>query len=342
MANVSPPEKPTDGFWNRLLGIVSGGLANIVELAGVVLRGEATLQQSIFFSMGVLAIMGVVLGVILAAFRGDPNFLLVIFGIMALVVVALMITATGAATGRHAEGGAPAAQTEERKKLEQELGRERAECVRLRKIVEGVMLTTSQIHAQISKQRRAPAVMYTERTLVIEADGTMRFIGRRTIKPVGSSMQMVDHGFSGDVALEHIEDLKVSVSSEVGRVVMLPAENKPSKKAVVFFFLPEIAADEERTYTYQWEWPRTWEPLIKNGIDSYSHTVHSATTVPLVRFVFKVHPSIPPVQLSNTGQGDGEVIKDLAPTDDHGYRQYGWQLTQVPSGTKIAIQLKGS
>jgi tetratricopeptide (TPR) repeat protein len=175
----------------------------------------------------------------------------------------------------------------------------------------------------------------------VEADGTSR-AQRTTVLHAGDSpLEIVRELLDGDTNVDFFHDLEFRVErNPPGTIGYIPAEDKPTQKVALILFMPYIAAGEDTPtrYTISWVWPRLWEPLIKNGIDRWGHTVHSQKPVKKISFRFQLHHSLKTVKLSNAGDGGGELIVDNSITFDN-YREYVWEMTEVKGDARVVVQL---
>ncbi len=184
------------------------------------------------------------------------------------------------------------------------------------------------------------AIRSEEMVLSIEADGTLD--ASWTVRSVARErISMIKVKFEGEHSLKWISDLDIRLASETGhRLGALPAQNTPTSKAILLLFIPDLEpSDSEISYTVRWKWQGLWEPLLNNKVDYWGLKVRGTETVPLVRFNFRVAKDLPPITLSNAGEGLGKTVLPNSADQVREYRDFIWEMADVKAGANVAVKL---
>lgn len=334
----APDSDPAPGLLTQLAGFFKGVGGLMVDLARVVLTGQATPSQNVFFGVGVLG-LACVGGFAVAAYLNSQVFALAAFGGLTLVVLVLVVLM--AWVMRHPPAAPPPAPAPA------PVPDPAPELTAARKHLRAIGDRCYQIYHQVRAGGHSyPLVRSDEWVLYVEADGGLRAAHTAVITPVGDPIRMVLREFTGGSEVESFWDLGLEASGVRGadqnaiQLVALPADDYKTSKRAVLFFLPELQPEQEVRYTVRWRWPGLWLPLVRGGEDTWTVRVNSADRVPLVRLRFLLHPDLPTVRLANIGSGGGAQVPPSDPADDRGYREYVWEVADAPPGTEICIRLK--
>jgi hypothetical protein len=178
---------------------------------------------------------------------------------------------------------------------------------------------------------------------VIDQDGTARAQHRVTFQ-ARDRVTCLRRYVGSDTSISMRTLAFSAVATNERKVAILPTRDFPTEKVLLLFLLPEIEASDQPTdhsVTVSWTWPKMFQGICpgNTGEDSWTlEGVKSGADVPRIRFRFKLHPDLPYVRLTNTLQGGGQQLPNT-PRDEHGYREFTWEMTDVKPGSKVGIQL---